>query len=75
MAGNVREGLISANGRCDTIKMMKTPVISSIIKQTSTINDDKTLSAVITAIDNGETSYPNVSAEDFQRILKARVCV
>lgn len=70
-----REGLISANGRCDTIKMMKTPVISSIIKQTSTINDDKTLSAVITAIDNGETSYPNVSAEDFQRILKARVCV
>ena len=70
-----REGLISANGRCDTIKMMKTPVISSIIKQTPTINDDKTLSAVITAIDNGETSYPNVSAEDFQRILKARVCV
>lgn len=54
------------------IKAMKTPVLSSIIDKCATINDDKTLSAVISAIDAGKTSYDGVSKEDFNRIATAR---
>lgn len=72
---NTYEGLVKRNGSCDIIKLMKTPVISSIIDKTPTINDDATLSAVVAAIDRGETSYGNVSAEDFNTVLKARSVV
>lgn len=70
-----RKGLIEVVGRADTIKMMKTPVISSIINKTPTILDDATLSAVIEAIDNGQTSYEGVSEDDFAIIQDARLVV
>jgi ABC-type glycerol-3-phosphate transport system substrate-binding protein len=54
------------------LKVMKTPVVSSIIEKCSTINDDETLSKVIAAIDNGETSYSGVSEKDFNKIAAAR---
>lgn len=54
------------------IRMIKVPMISAIIDKCDTISDDATLSAVITAIDDGATSYEGVSAEDFARIADAR---
>lgn len=56
----------------ETVKAMKTPVVSSIIERCPTINDDETLSAVIDAIDSGKTSYSGVSEADFERIATAR---
>lgn len=55
-----------------TVKAMKTPVVSSIINKCTTISDDATLSAVISAIDSGKTSYSGVSEQDFNRIAVAR---
>jgi hypothetical protein len=55
-----------------TVRMMKTPVISSIIEKCPTIPNDQTLSAVIEAIDNGLDSYTGVSNEDFNRVAQAR---
>ncbi len=53
--------------------MIKTPVISSIVKTLENQNmTDETLSAVIDAIDSGETSYAGVSGKDFERIREAR---
>lgn len=73
------EGLEEAQGYCDTVKLMKTPVISSIIDKTDTIADDAELSALITAIDAGETALKgegfDVSQEDFDTVLAARVTV
>lgn len=57
------------------IRYMKTPIISSIIDQLDTVNDETNLIAVIDAIDKGETEYANVSDEDFDRIKKARTAV
>lgn len=54
------------------VSVMKTPVVSAIINKCPTINDDATLSAVITAIDKNKTSYEGVSAEDFALIREAR---
>lgn len=54
------------------VRMMRTPVNSAIIDRLSTINDDDTLSAVIKAIDNNETSYTDVSEEDFKAVVEAR---
>ena len=67
-----REGLIKVNGRADTVKMMRTPVISAIIERTPSIPDDATLSEVVKAVDNGQTGYPGVSDEDFAAIVAAR---
>ncbi|MBQ6922240.1 MAG: extracellular solute-binding protein [Clostridia bacterium] len=53
-------------------RLMKTPVISSIIEKCDTIEDDETLSAVISAVDEGENGYPSVSEEDFLRVKNAR---
>lgn len=61
-----------ANESIGNIEFIKTPIISSIIKKTPTISDDKTLSAVISAIDKGESSYAGVSTEDFALIKSAR---
>lgn len=57
------------------VKMMKLPVISSIIDvlPKHSIADDATLSAVVKAIDEGETSYAGVDAEDFSRVKEARL--
>ena len=67
----IKEGLKSKGYDYD-IRMMKTPVISSIINKTTTIPDDATLAAVVKAVDNGEMSYAGVSAEDFQTVASAR---
>lgn len=73
------EGLEETQGYCDTVKLMKTPVISSIIDNTDTIADDAELSALITAIDAGETALQgegyDVSQDDFNTVLAARVTV
>lgn len=71
----LREGLIEQNGSADEIKLMRTPVISSIIDHTPSIPDDKTLSAVVNAIDKGETSYGSVDPEDFAIVKAAREVV
>lgn len=71
----LREGLIEQNGSADTVKLMRTPVISSIIDHTPSIPDDKTLSAVVNAIDKGETSYGSVDPEDFAIVKAAREVV
>jgi hypothetical protein len=54
------------------IRMMKTPVNSAIINKCSSIHDDETLSAVITAIDEGYEYYDGVTDEDFAIIYEAR---
>ena len=64
------------------IRMMRTPVLSSVIYQTDlngaksfrfeTIRDEATLRAVVKAIDKGESSYTNVSAEDFSIVKNMR---
>lgn len=68
---DIKEGL-KGEGYDYDIRMMKTPVISSIINKTTTIPDDATLAAVVKAIDNGEKSYAGVSEEDFQTVAAAR---
>ena len=71
----LREGLIEQNGSADTVKLMRTPVISSIIDHTPSIPDDKTLSAVVNAIDKGETGYDGVDPDDFAIVKAAREVV
>ena len=57
------------------IKMMKTPVLSSIIELCPSIADDATLSKVIDAVDAGESSYTGVTQADFNRVKEARCLV
>ena len=60
----------------DPIVMMSVPVISSIITQCASIENDAELSALITAIDNGETALSgtgyDVTQKDYDRIAEAR---
>lgn len=58
-----------------SIKMMRTPIISSIRYNTPSITSDAMLSDVIAAIDAGETSYAGVDPADFNKILEARSVV
>lgn len=64
----------SGTGTDSVVKMMKLPVISSIIENlpSSSIKDDTTLSKVVAAIDAGETSYDGVADDDFARVKEAR---
>ncbi len=64
----------SGVGSSSTVKMMKLPVVSSIIHNLpkSTIKDDAILSKVVAAIDEGKTSYEGVDSEDFARVEEAR---
>ncbi len=68
---NEMRGSANANFR-----VMKTPVISSIRNKCETISDDEELSALISAIDNGETSLSGegyeVNQADFDRVKTAR---
>ena len=70
----------SGSNSDSVVKMMKTPIISSIVEKLEyrdggNYMSDAMLSAVITAIDNGETSYAGVSANDFNKLKEARtVC-
>ena len=59
-------------GEMPNIRMMKMPVNSAIINKCPSIPDDETLSAVITAIDEGYEYYEGVTDEDFAIIYEAR---
>ena len=59
-------------GGCD-IRVMKVPVISSIVERLENKNlTDAQLSEIIAAIDAGATSYDGVSENDFKTLVKAR---
>ena len=63
-----------SEGYTDTMSMMKTPIVSSLIDKLNTINDDLTLRQVIDEIDSGKTSSSinGVSQADFDRVKEAR---
>ena len=63
-----------SEGYTDTMSMMKTPIVSSLIDKLNTINDDLTLRQVIDEIDSGKTSssISGVSQADFDRVKEAR---
>lgn len=69
----------SATGGDSTIKMMKLPVVSSIIEKCPTIADDAELSALITAIDANDVSLTgtgyDVSQDDYDKVAEARSVV
>ena len=68
---NETEYMLSQNPQ--TIKMMKLPVISSIIDECETIQDDATLQKVVDFVDGNESAAPTgVSEEDIARIREAR---
>lgn len=58
-------------------RMMRTPVISSVVDRCTTIADDEELSCLIDAIDNGETALEgtgyNVNQTDFDTVKEARM--
>lgn len=59
----------------DTIRVLKNPVLSSIATdKCTTIENDAELSALIDAIDAGETSFDGVSPTDFETVKAARNC-
>lgn len=70
-----REGLQSQNGHADTVKMMRTPVISAIREKTPSIESDAELSAVVKAVDEGKTSLEGVDKADFDIVAEARKVV
>lgn len=73
--------LYSESGSGDNnVKMMKTPIISSIVekleyREGEAYMSDAMLSQVVDAIDAGTTSFANVSEKDFNRIKEARTIV
>ncbi len=72
----VKEMLIDRGIKVPVIKMMKTPIISSITKKCTTIENDEELSALVKAIDEGSTALKgngyDVNQKDFDKIFKAR---
>ena len=68
----LKQGLIDQTGSADTVTFMRTPIISAIIDKTPSIPNDATLSAVVEAIDAGETEYEGVDPDDFATIKAAR---
>ncbi|MBQ7994793.1 MAG: extracellular solute-binding protein [Bacilli bacterium] len=69
---NFIEQAKAAGQEIHNVRMMRTPVHSSIISRLETINDDATLSKVIKAVDEGKTSYEGVSDKDFASVVEAR---
>ena len=70
LQNEVQSYLIQKN---QELVMIKMPIISSIVNTLENKNmTDAELSAVIDAIDAGETSYPGVSQKDFDRLVEAR---
>jgi hypothetical protein len=60
-----------------TFKMMKTPIISSIIDKTPTINSEEALREVVSKIDAGyataaEAGLSGISETDYAKIIEAR---
>ena len=70
--------LLNENRATANVAMMKMPVISSIVEKleyrtaSNGFMSDSMLSAVIDAVDGGESSYAGVSENDFARIKEAR---
>ena len=71
MAQSKKE-LIDNGDKVYDVRMMKTPVVSSIIEKLKDIKDDATLAAVVRAIDGGATEYTGVCKEDFAKVKEAR---
>lgn len=73
---SIRADVKAQQGFDYDIRMLRTPIISSIVETLQdTAMSDATLSAVIDAVDAGETSYTGVSAADFAKIKEARTIV
>lgn len=73
---SIREEIKTKQGIDYDIRMLRTPVVSSIVETLENKEmTDETLSAVITAVDEGKTSYEGVSTTDFNRIREARTIV
>lgn len=73
---SIREEIKTKQGVSYDIRMLRTPVVSSIVETLENKEmTDETLSAVIAAVDEGKTSYEGVSAADFARIREARSIV
>lgn len=64
------------NGTDVAYKMMKVPVLSAIIEKCSSIENDAELSALVKAIDKGETALNGtgyeVTADDYATVKEAR---
>jgi hypothetical protein len=77
----IGQAIINEGGDISGIKMMKTPIVSSIIDrpECQTIENDAELSALITAIDNGSTALVgdgySVSQAAYDKIKEARSIV
>lgn len=80
----IKEEIKQVNGLDYDIQMMRTPVISSIVTQTPSIQalaktrgitENAALRLVIEAVDSGADSYEGVTAPDFERIREARSIV
>ena len=71
--------LVAADYTVPTIKMMKTPIISSIVNKCTTIENDAELSALVEAIDAKSTSLTgegyDVNQKDFNKVKEARSIV
>lgn len=67
---------LQAEGATDVITFMKTPVISSIVEKCPSVGTDAELSAVVAAVDRGETALSGTGYEvtqtDFDKISEAR---
>ena len=73
---SIRADVKSQQGLDYDIRMLRTPVMSSIVETLENKEmTDETLSAVITAVDEGKTSFDGVSAADFAKIREARSIV
>ncbi len=74
----LREDLMERDGRHDTVKMMRTPIISSIIEKLDSVENDAELSEIVSAIDNGDDyatfaeTHPDITEEDFDAVYEAR---
>lgn len=55
------------------IGMMRAPVVSALAEKLSTVQTEEKLAAVVTAVDEGATSFEGVSAEDFEAVRQARL--
>ena len=63
----------SSEARTYDVRLMKTPVISSIIDKLATVNDEDTLLSVVDYVDGITSIKPaGVSDEDIERVREAR---
>ena len=76
---DMSQAILDAGDPLSTIRMMKLPIVSSIIEKCPTIANDAELSALITAIDAGNTALSGtgyeVSPTDYEKVKEARTVV